>query len=82
MNKKLTLSIDERLISFAHGYSKDANSSLSGIIENFIFSLKKINTLEHNNFSHKTQQLIGVFKNSNLPSAKKMKEIFHEKHIN
>ncbi|MXV49611.1 hypothetical protein GS399_01395 [Pedobacter sp. HMF7647] len=41
MNTKLTLTIERNVIQKAKSYAKQKNSSLSGIIENYLKSLTK-----------------------------------------
>lgn len=41
MKKKLTLSINDDLIDFAHDFSKETNQSISHIVEKYLAELKK-----------------------------------------
>ena len=41
MKKKLTLSINDDLIDFAHDFSKETNQSISHIVEEYLAELKK-----------------------------------------
>ena len=81
MPKKLTLNIDEKLIKFAHSYSKEVNSSLSSIIGNFLQSLKDTRSKKSGKYSKKTASIVGVFSEDKLPNKKEMRKIFHENHI-
>ena len=40
MKKKLTLSINDDLINFAHDFSKETNQSISHIVEEYLAELK------------------------------------------
>jgi hypothetical protein len=40
MKKKLTLSINDDLIDFAHDFSKETNQSISHIVEKYLAELK------------------------------------------
>ena len=44
MNRKLTLNIDDRIIEFAHQYSKETGQSISSIFEKYFQSLKDSNS--------------------------------------
>jgi len=81
MPKKLTLSIDEELIKFAHSYSKKVNSSLSSIVGNFLQSLRVANNKKSAQYSQKTASILGAFSENKLPSKKQMRKEFHEDHI-
>ncbi len=41
MKKKLTLSINDDLIDFAHEFSRETNQSISHIVEEYLIELKK-----------------------------------------
>jgi hypothetical protein len=41
MKKKLTLSINDDLIDFAHDFSKETNQSIPHIVEEYLAELKK-----------------------------------------
>jgi predicted CopG family antitoxin len=61
MNSKLTLSIDDEVISKAKKYARKSGRSLSDLIENY---LKKITSSDKDdlNISPKVRNLMGSFK--------------------
>jgi hypothetical protein len=61
MNTKLTLSIDNQVITKAKKYAKNSGRSLSDLIENY---LKSITSSDDENFtiSPKVKSLMGSFK--------------------
>jgi len=61
MNAKLTLSIDDQVITKAKKYAKNSGRSLSDLIENY---LKNITSSDRDDFSisPKVKSLMGVFK--------------------
>ena len=61
MNTKLTLSIDNQVITKAKKYAKNSGRSLSDLIENY---LKNITSSDSDNFtiSPKVKALMGSFK--------------------
>jgi len=83
MKKKLTLSIEEDIIEFAHELSDKNNQSISNLIENYLITLKEQNN--HNDddkLSAEVKELTGFFDEDKLPADKKeMRQIFHEKNI-
>jgi len=83
MKKKLTLSIEEDIIEFAHELSDKNNQSISNLIENYLITLKEQNN--HNDddkLSPEVKELTGFFDEDKLPADKKeMRQIFHEKNI-
>ena len=76
MHKKLTLSIDEELIKFAHDFSKKTRKSISYMIEQYLKGLK--NQTQNHDLSTKTSNLYGIFANKPIPSKKELREYFHE----
>jgi hypothetical protein len=42
MHKKLTLSLEESIVDFAHAYSKNARRPISKIIEGYFIELKTL----------------------------------------
>jgi len=80
MPKKLTLSIDEDLIKFAHNFSKKTNQSISHIIEEYLDELKKQESKNNkNNFTPKIQNLYGAFDDQPIPDKKELRRNFYEK---
>ena len=62
MDKKLTLSLNERVIAKAKDYAKGNNISLSRMIENYLSALVEENTAmtEETAFTPLVNRLIGV----------------------
>ena len=81
MNKKLTLSIDEKLIKFVHEIAKKSNQSISKIVSLYLETLKNKHS-DDLNLSPKLKPLYGMFENSPLPDKSKMREMFHDKSNN
>lgn len=77
MQKKLTLSIDEDVIKFAHKFAKESGHSVSHIVEQFLLSLKQHNNPQ--NLSEKTRRLYGIFSDFVIPEKKELRNYFHEK---
>ncbi|ACL70121.1 DUF6364 family protein [Halothermothrix orenii] len=83
MQKKLTLSINEDLIEFAHVFSKKTNQSISHIVEEYLNELKKQeNNPDKNNFKPKINKLYGAFESQPIPDKKELRRNFHEKNYN
>ena len=80
MNKKLTLTIDDSIISFAHQYSKKTNQSISSIVERYFITLKK-NEDPKREHTDITNQLYGLLSKRPLPDKAAMRREFHEKSI-
>lgn len=77
MQKKLTLSIDEDLIKFAHHFSKETNQSISKIVEEYFLQLK---TQENKNKVHpRIENLYGIFEDQPIPDKKELRKMFYEK---
>jgi hypothetical protein len=77
MPKKLTLNIDEELITFAHYYSQKNSLSISKLFEQYLIRLQ--NTAPKYELHSKTKSLYGVFEDSPLPDKKILRETFFEK---
>ena len=62
MDKKLTLSLNERVIAKAKDYAKDNNISLSRMIENYLSALveERTNTNGKESFTPLVNRLIGI----------------------
>ena len=84
MKKKLTLSIDEEIIEFAHELADENDQSISNMIENYFINLKKQkNDNNDHELSKEVKEITGFFSEDKLPKDKKeMRKIFHEKSIN
>lgn len=79
MAKKLTLSVDENLINFAHSYSEKTHQSISHLFEKYLQRLKK--DIEQVEFSSETKELYGILEKTDLPDKKEMRRAFYEKSI-
>ena len=77
MDRKLTLSMDSKIIDFAHDFSKISNKPISKIIENYFMDLKNQNSTE---LPKDLEELYGVFEGIDAPDKKELRKIFHEKH--
>jgi len=81
MKKKLTLSINDDLIDFAHEFSEETNQSISHIVEEYLIELK--NQKERNskepNLTKKIEDLYGAFEDQPIPDKDKLRRSFHEK---
>ncbi|AZO94907.1 DUF6364 family protein [Halocella sp. SP3-1] len=77
MPKKLTLSIDEDLIKFAHHFSKETNKSISKMVEEYFLELKNQNN--KNNMNPRVENLYGIFENQPIPDKKELRKMFHDK---
>lgn len=80
MAKKLTLNIDDKLITFAHLYSKQNGLSISKLFEHYLFRLKTTEQIQELN--QKTISLYGLFQDSSIPDKKVLRKVFHEKDTN
>jgi len=80
MSKKLTLNIDDDLISFAHSYSKESGLSISKLFEQYLTNLKTSDSATQLN--SKTLSLYGLFEDSPIPDKKEFRKSFHEKSTN
>ena len=85
MATKLTLSLDEDIISFAHDYSRKNATSISRLFERFLIRLKAAQGSgeEFGNrvtqFHEKTRGLIGAYRANPIPDKKELREAFYEK---
>jgi acetyl-CoA carboxylase alpha subunit len=77
MQKKLTLSIDEDLIKFAHRFSKETNQSISKMVEEYLLHLKKQNN--DNKVNPRIEKLYGIFEDHPIPDKKELRKMFHDK---
>ena len=65
MQKKLTLSIEEELVTFARAYSRKTGQSISGMVEGYFRGLKDQG--EESSLSEKIARLYGVLSAVDLP---------------
>lgn len=77
MSKKLTLNIDDELVSFVHSYSKQNGLSISKLVEQYLARLRDIE--QNQELNPKTTLLYGLFQDSPIPDKKQLRELFHEK---
>ena len=80
MPKKLTLNIDDELISFAHYYSQQNGLSISKLFEQYLNRLRT--TDQKQELNPKTASLYGLFRDSPIPDKKQLRNKFHEKNSN
>ena len=84
MKKKLTLSINDDLIEFAHDFSKETHQSISHIVEEYLIELKR--NQEQNFNEQKLQKrigkLYGAFEKNPIPDKQDLRRAFHEKNYN
>ncbi len=80
MPKKLTLSIDDELIAFAHSYSQQNGLSISKLFEQYLTRLRM--TDQKQELNPKTANLYGLFQDSPIPDKKQLRKTFHEKNSN
>ena len=76
MSHKLTLTIDERIISFAKDYSRQTHQSISAIVQRYFDRLQQQIDLRH--LSPESAELYGMIE-GDLPDKRSMREAFHEK---
>ena len=83
MNTKLTLTIEQNVISKAKYYAKEKNRSLSNIIENYLKSLiKEEDNKEKIKLSPLIKSLKGSFKMpSNFDYKEELKTRLEEKYL-
>jgi hypothetical protein len=77
MPKKLTLSLDDELITFAHSYSRQNGLSISKLFEQYLNRLRT--TSQKQELNPKTTALYGLFRNSPVPDKRQLRKAFHEK---
>lgn len=76
MPKKLTLNIDDELITFAHTYSRQNGLSISKLFEQYLSKLKT--TDQKQTLNTKINTLYGLFQDSPIPDKKQLRKTFHE----
>ncbi len=70
MGSKLTLSMDEDLIRFAHELAREKNESISSIVATYFRGLRK-KRFDPNTLHPDVRRLMGAFKGADLPKTKK-----------
>ena len=81
MSKKLTLSISEETIEFAHQYAKNTHQSISSMIEKFLNDLRVKQQSFNSNYPDKTKRLYGALSGMDIPDKKDLRKRFHDKSI-
>lgn len=80
MTKKLTLSVDETLVAFAHDYAKHNHLSISGMVEGYLSRLRETgNQAGEEVHQPVTASLYGLFENEPIPNKESLRALFHEK---
>jgi hypothetical protein len=79
MNRKLTLSLDSKVVDFAHAFSKKYNKPISKIVENYFTELKTQHTTD---LPPDIEELYGIFEDTDTPDKKGLRKMFHEKNSN
>lgn len=84
MKKKLTLSINDDLIDFAHDFSKETHQSISHIVEEYLAELKKQQEkgTKEQKLNKRIEKLYGAFEYEPIPDKKDLRRAFHEKNYN
>lgn len=80
MSKKLTLSVDDELIQFAHIYSEQAGLSISKMFEQYLLNLKQTSSGE--SLNPLIKKLYGSFQSNPIPDKKILRKYFNEKSHN
>jgi hypothetical protein len=76
MNTKLTLTIEQSVIEKAKKYAHSRGRSLSGIIENYLKAITKIEQAESNDLTPVVKSLKGTFK---APESLDFKKVLAER---
>jgi hypothetical protein len=81
MNRKLTLSLDSKVVEFAHDFSKRTHRPISKIIESYFVELKDKNTTDlQTALPRDLEELYGIFEGIDAPDKKEIRKMFHEKY--
>ena len=78
--KKLTLSLDEETIAFAHKLAKQNNDSISNMVNGFFQSMRP-NRKEYQPRHPEVRELYGYTKDRPIPDKKVLREILLQKHL-
>ncbi|MDR1997723.1 MAG: DUF6364 family protein [Candidatus Margulisbacteria bacterium] len=80
MNRKLTLSLDAKVIDFAHDFAKKADKPISKIVENYFREIKSQSQL---NIPAGVEELHGIFagRGIKVPDKKALRRRYHESRI-
>jgi hypothetical protein len=83
MATKLTLSMDEDLIRFAHELARERNESVSGMVATYLYTLKEKKHQHAYKPRHaEVRKLSGILKASDVPEDKKgIREAILRKHL-
>ena len=78
MGTKLTLSMDEDLIRFAHELAREKNASISSIVADYLRGLRK-QQFDASRLHTDVRKLMGVFKGAAIPEMKReLRAQYHE----
>ena len=78
MATKLTLSMDEDLIRFAHELAREKNESISSMVATYFSGLRK-NRFDPSELHPDVRKMLGAFKGAHTPKTKKaLREEYHE----
>ncbi|MEA1923456.1 MAG: DUF6364 family protein [Pseudomonadota bacterium] len=80
MNTKLTLRLDDNLITSAKEYSAKTGKSVSKIVSDFFVIIKNEKLKENNLITPKVQSLKGILKNTNV-SKTEYQNYLEEKYL-
>lgn len=81
MSKKLTLSLDEDLIDFAHSYAQKIKKPISKIVSDY-FNFIRHEYEEEIGLDDNLKGLYGIFSKEPIPDKNTLREVAHEKSIN
>jgi hypothetical protein len=79
MIKKLTLTIDDKLIEFAKELSSKNKVSISKMVSEYLTSIQENSSLPKKKLSQKTINLYGIFSDLEVPDKKDLTRRFNEK---
>ena len=77
MTKKLTLTIDDKVIEFARAYASRTHQSISSIVEQYFERLES--QADPGILSPEASSLYGVLQDSPVPDKTEMRTVFHGK---
>jgi hypothetical protein len=84
MSKKLTLSLDNDVIDFAHSYAQETKTSVSKIVEYYLMDLQGhyMAGRQTAGLPRDLDELYGTFAEIPAPDKKDLRRMFHEDHRN
>ena len=78
MATKLTLSMDEDLVRFAHELAREKNESISSMVAAYFRGLKR-KRFDPSELHPDVQKMLGAFKGADIPKTKKaLRAAYHE----